>query len=188
MKKLICLVLSLIFVFTLAACGSEEKENRKGEIDEFAAKGEIPEFPIKLGSSHEEIIEYYNKRAEEEQNHDLIIGELEGETAVQLTNGVQTFYYEKAHKDKGVSVFIVTGDKAFGYELGSNVTKTDVISRISAEYTVSTATADQLYFLPGTVEGAEIVSCDLDKIRLDFFFFDGLLSAVSLTNTEYWTD
>jgi len=188
MKKFICLLLAFAFIFSLCACGKGEGETPKGEIDKTASKGEIPEYPIKLGSTPDEIIAHYNERAEAEQNPDLIIGELEGQTAVQLTNGVQTFYYEKEHKDKGVSVFVVQGDSAFGYELGTNITKTEVISRLAADYTISEATAEQLYFLPGTVEGAEILSCSFDKIRLDFFFFDGILSAVSLTNTEYWTD
>ena len=191
MKKLICLLLALVFVFSFAACGEKEKsyaDKGDGSIDKYAKEGKIPEYEVSLGSSHDAIIEYFNTLAEEQDNHDLIMVEQEGNIAVNLANGVQSFYYEKEHKEKGAAVFIVTGDTAFGLEIGTTVTKSDVTKKLKADYTVAEATADQLYFLPGTVDGVDILSANYDKIRLDFFFFDGFLSAISLTNTEYWTD
>ncbi len=187
MKKLVSFVLVFALIFSLSACGGGGGSS-VSEIETAAREGRISEFSIKLGSSPEEVVEYYAQRAENEDNEDLIISDYEGETAVKLTNGVQTFYYEKANKDKGVSVFVVTGETAYGFELGEKITKSDITEKVGGEYTEHTATADDLFFLPGTVEGATVVSYAFDNIRLDFFFFDGILSAISLTNTEYWTD
>ncbi|MBR3593869.1 MAG: hypothetical protein IKL44_04250 [Clostridia bacterium] len=191
MKKFLCLLLALALMFSFAACGEKKTsytDKGDGTIDKYAKEGKIPEYEVSLGSSHDAIVEYFDALAEEQDNEDLHMVENEGNVAVNLANGVQSFYYEKEHKDKGAAVFIVTGDTAFGLEIGTSVTKSDVTKKLSADYTVAEATADQLYFLPGTIGGAEILSASFDNIRLDFFFFDGFLSAISLTDTEYWTD
>ncbi len=187
MKKSLCILLAAIMLLSFAACG-KKAESKSGEIDKYAKNGEIPEYGVKLGSSAESVVEYYNTLATEQDNADLILTQYEGNTAVNLMNGVQSFYYEKQYADKGVSVFAVTGGEAYGFELGNTTTKSDVLEDLAAEYTEATATAEQLYFLPGTVDGAEVITCNFDKIRLEFFFFDDFLSAVCLTNTEYWTD
>lgn len=189
MKKILCLVLALSMLCCFAACRKgSDSDSKKGEIDKYAKNGEIPEYGVKLGSSADSVIEYYNDLADKEDNQDLVLTQYEGNTAVNLMNGVQSFYYEKQHADKGVSVFAVTGGEAFGFELGNTTTKSDVLERLAAEYTETTAATEQLYFLPGTVDGAEVITCHFDKIRLEFFFFEDFLSAVCLTNTEYWTD
>ena len=150
MKKFLCLLLALALMFSFAACGEKKTsytDKGDGTIDKYAKEGKIPEYEVSLGSSHDAIVEYFDALAEEQDNEDLHMVENEGNVAVNLANGVQSFYYEKEHKDKGAAVFIVTGDTAFGLEIGTSVTKSDVTKKLSADYTVAEATADQLYFL-----------------------------------------
>lgn len=190
MKKFLCIILSVLLCLSFAACGKEEAgdSKNKGEIDAYAAKGEIPELSVKLGTSPDEAIAYYSNQAQEQQNADLELYTTEGQTAVNLSNGQHSFYYEKVRLVDGISVIAITGGTAFGLDLAYTTTQSDVIAKLSAEYTVTAATPEQLYFLPGTVEGGEVLSCTLGDVRLDFFFFDGFLSAVTLTNTVFWAD
>ena len=191
MKKLLCVLLSLMLCFSFAACGKEKgavSDDSKGTIDAFASLGEIPELEIKLGSTPDEAIAFYNTAATEKDNPDLVLGEMVGETAVVLSNGIDSFYYEKQNAQYGISVIALTGGTAYGLEIANTTTKSDVEALLSAKHTVSVATPEQLFFLPGVVEGAEVLTCSFENIRLDFFLFDDILSAVTLTNTAYWKD
>lgn len=187
MKRVLCLVLCFAFILSFAACGGKKTDSR-GEIDKLAAKGEIPEYEVKLGSTAEFALKHYEDLSKEQNNEDLILSEYEGSTAVNLMNGVQSFYYEKQHADKGISVVAVTGGYAYGLELGNTTTKNDVLKKLAADYTEQPATADDLFFLPGTMEGAKVITANFDNIKLEFFFFDDFLSAVCLTDTNYWNN
>ncbi len=187
MKRVLCLVLCFAFILSFAACKGDKKDSR-GEIDKFASKGEIPEYEVKLGSTAEFALKHYEDLSKEQNNEDLILTEYVGNTAVNLMNGVQSFYYEKQHADKGIAVVAVTGGEAYGLELGNTTTKNDVTEKLAADYIERAATADDLFFLPGTVEGAKVLTANFDKIKLEFFFFDDFLSAVCLTDTNYWNN
>ncbi len=190
MKKTFSLLLAFIFVFTLCACGDsgEKKDKTNATLDSYAANGEIPELEVKLGTAIETVKELYPPDYEDADETKVMRSEVEGNTAVCMVTLNASYYYEKAHKDKGVSVIAVTGGNAFGLELCNTTTKSDVTELLKAEYTESTATAGQQYFLPGVSDNCKMLSASFDKIRLDFFFVDDYLAAVTLTNTEYWTD
>ncbi len=191
MKKFLSVVLCLSLLFSFAACGNDNDvtlQENKGAIDEFAAIGEVPELEIKLGSTPDAAVSFYNTAATENDNPDLVLGEMVGETAVMLSNGIDSFYYEKQNAQYGISVIALTGGEAYGLQIADTTTKSDVETLLAAKYTVTPATPEQLYFLPGAVDGGEVLSCSFDNIRLDFFFFEDILSAVTLTNTTYWKD
>ncbi len=191
MKKLLCVFLSLALCLSFAACGKDKdlaNDESKGTIDAFASQGQIPELEIKLGSTPDEATAFYNTAATENDNPDLVLGEMVGETAVVLSNGIDSFYYEKQNAQYGISVIALTGGTAYGLEIANTTTKSDVEALLSAKYTVNAATPEQLFFLPGVVDGAEVLTCSFENIRLDFFFFEDILSAVTLTNTTYWKD
>ncbi len=192
MKKIIALLLALLMIFTLSACGKEEEKDKtaKATIDSYAEKGEIPEIKVSLGTTVDKVKEVFPAPSNDvdEENKDVLLGETEGTLAVCLETFNASFYYEKANIEHGISVIAVTGGSVFGLELGNTTTKSDITSKLEAKYTESIATPEQQYFLPGYSENCQIISATFGKIRLDFFLSDGFLIAATLTNTEYWTD
>lgn len=190
MKKILCVLLCLCLCLSFSACGknTDADGGNKTTIDDYAAKGEVPELRVKLGTAPQDAINDYELAATEQNNEDLKLYKTEGQTAVNLSNGQHSFYYEKAREGDGISVIAITGGTAFGLDLAHNTTQSDVESKLSAKFTMSTPTADQLYFLPGAVDGGELMSCTLGDVSLKFFFFDGYLSAVTLTNTVFWAE
>lgn len=190
MKKILCILLCFVFCISFSACGKQTDTDggNKGMIDDYAARGEVPELRVKLGTAPQDAINDYDLAATEQNNEDLKLFKTEGQTAVNLSNGQHSFYYEKAREGDGISVIAITGGKAFGLDLAHNTTQSDVEAKLEANFTISTPTADQLYFLPGAVDGGELMSCTLGDVSLKFFFFDGFLSAVTLTNTVFWAE
>ena len=80
------------------------------------------------------------------------------------------------------------GDTAYGLELGGTVTKSDIEAAVAAPLTESVADADRLYFFPGYVESAKVLTATFENYRLDFFLLEDFLAAVTLTDTANWTD
>ncbi len=192
MKRVISLLLALFMLSSLAACGDNDDdkvtEKKQGEIDKYAVSGIVPEFEVKLGTSIDEVKSLFPADYEDADESKVMLSEIEGNTAVCMVTLNASFYYEKAKKDNGVSVVAVTGGNAYGLELGGMTTKSDVTAKLSSEYTEGTATADMQYFLPGVSENCEYLSVKYDAYRLDFFFVDDFLIAVTLTDTANWTD
>ncbi len=191
MKRIICLLLVLVLALAFVGCGEDKKNvssQGSGDIDRYAEVGEIPELEVKLGTAIDEVKRIYPADYEDADESKVLLQEVEGNLAVRLDTLNASFYYEKANIDHGVSVITVTNGYAYGFELGSTVTKSDVTAELKAEYTESIATAEQQYFFHGVSDDCDILSCTYDSYRLDFFFVEDFLVAATLTDTNYWTD
>lgn len=191
MKRVISVLLAAFMLLSVAACGEKndkKDEKKQGEIDKYAVSGTVPELDVKLGTSIDEVKRLFPSDYEDADESKVMLGETEGNTAVCMITLNASFYYEKANKDNGVSVVAVTGGNAYGLELGGTTTKSDVTAKLSSDYTEGTATEDMQYFLPGVSENCAYLSVKYDAYRLDFFFVDDFLIAVTLTDTENWTD
>ncbi len=191
MKKIICIVLCLSLVFAFAACGKKDgsitSSTGSGEIDRYAKKGEIPELDVKIGKSIDEFKAEYPPDSEDADEDKVLLFEDEGELSVCLNTLDADYYYEKAKKDKGISVIAVTTGEVFGLELGDTVTKSDVTALLAAEYTESTATAEEQFFIYEPHADCKKLTAEFGSIRIDFFFTNDFLFAVTLIDTENWT-
>lgn len=190
MKKIISVLLVLLMIFSLSACQRDkDKENKATKtIDSYAINGEIPEIPVKLGMTIEKVKEVFPMDTGDADQDKVILSEVVGDTAVCLVTSNASFYYEKAHEDKGISVIAVTGGSVYGLKLLDVTTKSDIKDKLEAEFTEHVATEEEQYFLLGPAQNCTVLSATFDKIRLDFFLADGYLTAATITNTEYWTD
>ena len=191
MKRIICIVLCLSLVFCLAACGKKDSgivsSTGSGEIDRYAKKGEIPELDVKLGKSVDEFKAEYPLDSEDADEGKVLLFEDEGELSVCLATLDAYYYYEKAKKDSGISVIAVTTGEVFGLKLGDTATKSDVTALLAAEYTESSATAEQQFFIYEPHADCKMLSAEFGSVRIDFFFTNDFLFAVTLTDTENWT-
>ncbi|MEE1277585.1 MAG: hypothetical protein UHE86_00800 [Acutalibacteraceae bacterium] len=190
MKKIISLLLAILMLFSLCACKKDgEKANEEIKtIDSYAMNGEIPEIPVKLGTSIEDFKKVFPEDTGDADQDKVLLSEVAGETAVCLVTSNASFYYEKANEDKGIAVIAVTGGSVYGLKLLDVTTKSDITAKLEADFTEHVATEDEQYFLLGPAQNCTVLSATFDKIKLDFFLADGYLTAATITNTEYWTD
>lgn len=203
MKKYICLVLSLVFIFSLVGC--KDKENKGGNtqytVAEYAVKGEIPELDFKLGEDPKTVEKHYSDivasqdaaHSEEETEdgaHDHPELEVpfydvaEGERSVRIATDTVSYFYEKEKASKGISVISVQ-ETAYGFTPGST-TKYEVEYAIEEKGKTLDATEDDMYFIIPT-ENCVILRYTFEKYKLDFYFSDNTLVATVLTDTENWT-
>lgn len=189
MKKIICILLAVLMCISFAACGKKGGSGTQNgdTFDLVAAKGQIPELSIKLGTMPNEAISFYRKEAEDKDNVDLELISTVGENTVNLSNGETHFCYERKHEQFGISFIALTNGTAFSLEIANTPTKNDVEAKFSKNGTAAAATADQLFFMPGFSDGFEVISYNFDNIVLEFFFYDDFLTAVAMKNTTYWT-
>ncbi len=191
MKKIISIILCLFIACSFVGCKNNNKKTEHTvDVQYYAKLGKIPEIDFAaLGTSEKQLTEYYGDgRTIDAGDHEHFVelNRIEGNLTVRLDGGNLLYYYEKAKKDKGISV-IISFDTAYDFEVGITMPQ-DVQDAISAEGTLSNATAEQLYFLPASDKNAKVLSYTFDNIRLDFFFINDFLSATVLTDTNNWTD
>lgn len=203
MKKYICLVLSLVFVFSLVGCKGDEKkdDNTQYTIAEYAAKGEIPELDFKLGADPKTVEKHYSDivssqdaaHSEEEQEegaHDHpelevpFYDVVEGEKTVRIATDTVSYFYEKDKAANGISVISIQ-ETAYGFIPGST-TKYEVETAFEQKGKTLDATEDDMYFIIPT-ENCVILRYTFEKYKLDFYFSDNTLIATVLTDTENWT-
>ena len=194
MKKLLCLLLTISVLFAFSGCDQEQNKDNSStpsqyvhstNILAYAEKGEIPEVPFKLGESIETVEANFSSTLPEgdEMAHLFIT---EGELTVQMEGGSSMFFYEKANKESGVSV-IVAKAEAFKLSMGGIYRGEDIIDMIDSEdYTRTTATDADVFFLPGSADQYECITYKTGDFILKFILTDGYACATTLTNPAVW--
>ena len=187
MKKIFCLMLSLLIIVSFAACGKDKKaETAEVDIEYYAKFGEIPECDYKLGEDPEVIKS--DLSAEEEtavgNDEEYPYNVTEGEKSVRIDNGDFSYFYEKGKEDTGIS-YIAAFDKAYGFETGTSVL--DVKESLEGfSYTEEPADDSNAFFLMGLYNGT-VMRYTFDSTAIIFVFQDNELFATAIYNTDNWT-
>ena len=197
MKKIIALILCLIFVFSFAGCKKTEKSSATIDIEYYANLGKMPEIEFSLGSDpktvKEKLEENYDKYLETEKdnddhNHDhdataITFNEIEGKKNVLLSNGVTNYYYVKEKEDEGIA-YIVNKDRSFDFELGTSII--DVKTALGdTKYNETEVTEENAFFATAVTDGTllEIVCGDIVTL---FVFQENELYATAMYNKKVW--
>ena len=182
MKKIICLFLSFIIIFSVSACkDNSDKNNSSVNIEDYAKIGIIPECEYKLGDSASQVENTFKKKYNEDSEFQF--DKTEGELSVRLSNGKQLYYYIKDKVDKGIS-YIVTFEKAFGFDIGT-VSLEIENSLDKYNYKKENLNSDNGFFMLGEPQG-EIIKCDFSNYTLQFVFIDNALCATTIYVSEDW--
>lgn len=191
MKKIICLFLALLLVFSLSACkekGDIENtpETNVYDLKECMKQGKIPELKYILGTNPETIKKDFEGVTEQDgEEVELYINENPNSTNIGVGNNY--YYYVNGSEEKGISS-ILSFDTAFGIEVNGFDTKKDIKNKFTTvEFTERQLTSLQAYFIPGEVENCSALTCEIDNRRIDFIFMDETLIAINLVDTENWT-
>jgi hypothetical protein len=201
MKKLLCLVLSVCFIFAFSSCGKKDKyENTTLDLAKYAKAGEMPEAKYGLGANPDDVIadlsgieedildeekQEIENGADHDHNHDqeeFYFERVEGENNVMLDNGKICYYYTKANADKGISC-IVSYENAYGFALGTLIL--DVKEALkNVNFTEEPLTEENAFFASYAFDG-NVLKAQFDNTTIIFVFQENELFATAIYN-EYW--
>ncbi|MDO4607586.1 MAG: hypothetical protein Q4B40_00155 [Clostridia bacterium] len=184
MKKLLSIVLCLVFVFSFTACGDKKSE---GELDvdvEYYAKlGQIADVDYTLGGDVDDA-----KKSLEADDNAKAEAAAEGEHVhagfseypagkyTVMSDGSVACCYETDKKNNGITHIVKYGD-AYGFYQGAISTQVrDTMSDLGFDATERDAEKGELFFLPGSV-GLTVLEYKIKDTAVLFVFAEHALSA-----------
>ncbi len=190
MKKIICLVLSLVLVFSFSACGKNNSNDKKSEVDlEYYAKtGDIPECKYYIGDDIEKIKTELSAKADEEPedgSHSTVMCEFVEEDEYSYVNSGNFRYYYRNGKEKDGVSLISALDGGFGFELGD--IDVDIKEKLAGyEYEELELTEENTFFIYGTPPEGKVYKYEFKKNSVLLLFYQNSLCAVALYNNKDW--
>lgn len=186
MKKALCLVLCLLFVFTLCACGSKDKKGEDTvDIEYFVKNGKIPECEYALGVSANEITEKLDgasntAQSDEEANFDEpLYTTMEKGNRTGIITDTISYFYDTKDKNKTVN-YIVSYSGACGFNQGDmKQSITDTLKKGDLNAKPETLSAEETFFFPVTGE-FEGIKYSFGENTLCFIFDSDQLCACAL--------
>ncbi len=184
MKKIICVLLSVLMLGCFTSCGKKQDNGgSKVDLEYYAKLGKIPEAEYAIGANPTEIKEKLKKEAEAEEHGHAVYDVIEGEENVLIDGGLYNYYYKKAKEDKGIT-YLVSYDTAYGFEIGT------VIVEVRNAFESITFTEEELneknsFFLLGATEGT-VLKTEISDYTVSFVFLDNALCATTIYLTNDW--
>ena len=184
MKKFICVLLSLLFLFSFVACGNnEEQSGSEIDLEYYVKLGQIPESEYQIGSDPEEIKQKLKDAADKSEHGHEVYDVIEGENNVLIDGGLYNYYYKKANKSNGIS-YLISYETAFGFEIGDVIVEVrDAFKGI--KFKEEPLTEENTFFLPGASDGS-VLTTEISDYTVSFVFVDNALCATALYLTDEW--
>lgn len=184
MKRIICLILSVLMLFSVTACGKEKKNNgSKIDLEYYVKLGKIPESEYHIGAKAQEIKEKLKAAAEKSEHGHEVYDVIEGEENVLIDGGLYNYYYKKANENKGIS-YLISYDTAYGFNIGSIIIEVREAFK-DIKFKEEPLNDKNSFFLPGATEGT-VLTTVISDYTLSFIFIDNALCATALYITNEW--
>lgn len=180
MKKILSLVLCMIFAFSLAACGddSDNASSHSVDIEYYAKLGQINDLKYKLGDDVETTQQLLNETTDDHGESNYIDYE-SGEYTVMTDGGVYCCY-KTGDKDAGITHVVKSGD-AYGFTVGAVSTQVrDVMSDMGYDATEREAKRSDIFFLPAGAQ-MTVLEYKIENNTLLFVFQEHALSATVIS-------
>ncbi|MBE6749743.1 MAG: hypothetical protein E7560_01090 [Ruminococcaceae bacterium] len=182
MKKILSILLVFVLIFSFAACSNAKTSSDDYDIDieYYANLGKIPECEYAIGTSVEEIKDWFEAESESSEAPYSVI---EGKSDVLIQTGNYDFYYKKANEDDGVT-YIISYENAFGFDIG------DVVVSVkeqlgSFDFTEEAINEDNAFFLFGSPEG-KVITLEFERYNVMFVFEENALCATAIYDNSVW--
>ena len=180
MKKILCLVLCMLFVFSLVACGeeSEEKGSHSVDVEYYANLGQINDVAYKLGDSVQKTKTALEEKVDDHGESNYF--EYPSGIYTIMSDGATYCCYETENENAGLTHVITTGD-AYGFTAGAvSVEIRDIMSSIGFEDTERDAKRSETFFLPAGAE-MTVLEYKFQNNTVLFVFQDHYLAATVIT-------
>ncbi len=177
MKRILCIVLSLVLMMSFTACKNEDTSSDSSvDLEYYANLGKIPECNYALGADVDTLTSELSAFAESEEGAESLYNVTEGEETVCVTNGIYNFYYDRKSPD-GIN-YIVSFDTAYGFEIGEVILNVkEAIGNV--EYTEEEVNEENAFFLPFISEGS-VLKCEYKENTIMFVFENNALCATAI--------
>ena len=186
MKKIISLILCIIFVFSFVACKEEKESNETVkryhiEIDRYVEAGRLDNFDLKVGDPID--VAMQKLQATLDDHGDSNYSEYEIGDYTIMTDGVITCFYKTEDAASGIT-HIVAVEEAFGFKnLESIKTVRDALKSLGYTASEREPILGELFFMPVSErEGATILSYNIGENHLTFVFKENELSHIMIYN------
>lgn len=180
MKKILSLILCMIFVFSLAACGEDfdNKSDHSIDIEYYAKLGQINDLQYKLGDSVETAQELLNKTTDDHGESNYFDYE-SGDYTVMTDGGVYCCY-KTEDKVAGLTHIVKSGD-AYGFTVGAVSTQIrDIMSGKGYDATEREAKRSEVFFLPAGAD-MTVLEYEIGNTTVLFVFQEHALSATVIS-------
>ncbi len=180
MKKILCLVLCVIFVLSLTACGKNGGGNSRHDIDieYFAKLGKISDVQYAIGDN---VDETKSLLAETPDDHgDSNYFDYTSGDYTIMTDGTVSCCYKTEQKDAGLTHIVKSGD-VYGFTTGAVSTQVrDTMSDMGFDATEREAKSGELFFLPAG-SNATVLEYKIKDCTVLFVFFEHALTAAVIS-------
>ena len=176
MKKILCLVLCVVFAFSLAACGEEndKKSNHSVDIEYYVSLGQINDLKYKLGDSVDSAVESLEATLDDHGESNYFDYQ-SGEYTI-MTDGSVCCCYKTDDESAGITHIVKYGD-AYGFTVGAVSTQVrDTMSNMGYESQEREAKSGELFFLPASA-GITVLEYQIKENTVLFVFQEHALSA-----------
>lgn len=183
MKKLLCLVLSLVFLFSFAACKEDtDKDNGNNiDIEYYVNLGQMPECEYSLGTDVSKIKDELSADYDSSEIEEMVYNVSDMGDYTLIDNGQFKYYYLNGEDSLS---YMVNFDTAFGYEIGTLIV--EVENALSDfEYKTEEISKDNAFFLFGSPEGS-VIKCEFKENTVMFVFENSALCATAIYKTSDW--
>lgn len=181
MKKILALVLCVVFVFSFAAC--KEKSNDENalysvDIERYVNSGRIDTLEYKLGSDVDEVKDKLSESVGEEGESNFF--EIETNKYTVMSAGEIYCCYITDESDKGLT-HIATCEGAYGFKKGDlTIQVSQAMESLGYKATERNAVQGELFFLPGVGTNATVLEYNFEENTLLFVFQESALSFILL--------
>ncbi len=175
MKKLICLMLALLFVLSLAACGKKDdkKSSHSVDIEYHAELGQIAEIGYKLGDDVDS-----TKTAMQtliDDHGEPLYTEIQSNDYTVMMAGSVFCCYKTDDKKAGLT-HIITQEDAYGFTADSVPTQIrDTLKEMGYTAEIRDAKGGEIFFLPGG--GFSVLEYEIKDNKILFVFAENDLCA-----------
>lgn len=178
MKKIISLVLCLVFVLSFSACGKKDISSiHNVDVEQYIKDGKLSSIGFKLGDDVDEIKSALESTAS--YGDETSFSEFEvGEYTVMSDGAVTCCYKTKSKKDGITHIVNLYGD--YGFAQGTMSTEIrDTMSKLGADADERDAKSGELFFMPSS-GNITVLEYAFDENTALFIFEQNSLSAVAL--------
>lgn len=187
-KRIIALICCFALLFCLVACADSGRKEAQDEVlgvdtgvdvGSYVAQGRLDIFnSISLETRASELEELYDEEFKNDPEYEGM-SDISGKTYTYKMSNSAKFYHER-----DAIYAIACFDDVFGFQIGVSTQK-DVIATVGKAVSVQ-ASSSELFIFPSTPD-CEIIMYSFDKYDIRFYFENGYLSAVLITDSSRFT-
>ena len=176
MKKILYLVLCIIFIFSLTACGNNSGGNDHSvDVEYYAKLGQINDVDYRLGDDVDETKSVISTATVGDEGEYLYYDYQSGDYTI-MTDGTVCCCYKTNDKSEGITYIVKYGD-AYGFNVGAVSTQIrNTMSNMGYETEEREAKSGELFFLPAS-SGITVLEYQIKGNTVLFVFQEHALSA-----------